>query len=209
MSSTPLPPLDAVQVLLVRHGQTAWNVERRFLGRTDVPLDELGRAQAARLGARLRPLAPLPVYASPLRRARETAETVGPARLVPGLAEMDMGELEGLSGSECLARYPAVLVAWREDPSSTEIPGGETLAQVQARAVPAFRELVAAHRPGEQLLVVTHQLTLATLLCDLTGRPLSEFRTWSHRNTGLSVVHLRATGAEVVVLDDASHLEGM
>ena len=209
MSSTPLPPLDAVQVILARHGQTAWNVERRFLGRTDVPLDGLGRAQAARLGERLRPLAPLPVYASPLLRARETAETVAPAVPVPDLAEMDMGELEGLSGPECLARFPEVLAHWRADPSTTRIPGGETLAQLQARAVPAFRALVAAHAPGERLLVVTHQLTLATILCALAGRPLSDFRAWSHRNAALSVVHLRGADAEVVRLDDADHLEGL
>jgi broad specificity phosphatase PhoE len=206
MTASALHALDSVEVLLVRHGRTAWNVERRFLGRTNVPLDEVGRAQAERVGARLRPLAPVAIYTSPLLRARHTAEAVGSAVDVPGLVEMDMGALEGLSGPECLERHPEVLAQWRVDPSGVHIPGGETLADVQARVIVAFRELVAAHRPGDRIVVVTHQLALASLLCALAERPLAGFNAYGHQNGAFATLRVGAGGVEIVRVDEADHL---
>lgn len=199
------PSFSGLEVILIRHGQTAWNTERRFLGRTDVPLDATGEAQAQRLGARLRGTVDA-VYASPLGRALGTARSIAEPVLVPGLAEMDMGELEGLSGPDALARFPQVLAAWREDPSRVVLPGGETLEQVQTRAVTAFHSIVAAHPTG-RIAIVTHQLALASLLCGVVGRPLADFNTFTHRNCAFSV--LTWPGRALLLRDEAGHLEGL
>lgn len=200
--------LQPLTVLLVRHARTAWNAERRFLGRTDVPLDPLGEAQADALARRLAPIPLAGVYTSPLARARETARRLGEPVACPALTEMDMGELEGLGGEEVQARFPGVLRQWRDDPLAIRPPGGETIAATQARLLEAFAVIVRGHQPGEAVALVTHQIALATLLCGLLGDPLSEFRRYLHRNTGFST--LAWTGrAELLTFDDAAHLEAL
>ncbi len=205
MPATALQPLDSVEVYLLRHGQTAWNVERRFLGASDVPLDDVGRAQAAQAAAHFEALRPYTVYSSPLSRAFETARALGPPRVVAGLAEMNMGALEGLSADACMARWPDLLPAWRDAPAEVTIPGGETLAEVQARILAAFHGLVGGHGPGERLVVVTHQLALSSLLCGLASRPLAEFRSFGHRNCAFSRV-LVGAGVEILEVDRGDHL---
>lgn len=195
-------------MLLIRHARTAWNAERRFLGRTDIPLDPLGEAQADALAARLASVPLARVYTSPLARARETARRLGEPVTCPGLIEMDMGELEGLGGEEVQARFPGVLRQWREDPLAIRPPGGETIAATQARLLGAFAEIVRGHRAGETVAVVTHQIALATLLCGLVGDPLSAFRRYLHRNTGVSTL-VWDGGARLRTFDDAAHLEAL
>ena len=205
MPATALAPPDRVEVYLLRHGQTAWNVERRFLGASDVPLDDVGRAQANQVAAYFQGLRPYTVYSSPLSRALETARALGPPRVVAGLAEMNMGALEGLSAEACTARWPELLPAWRDAPAEVTIPGGETLAAVQTRILAAFRGLVAAHRPGERLVVVTHQLALSSLLCGLAGRTLSEFRSFGHRNCAYTRI-LVGAAVDILEVDRGDHL---
>jgi probable phosphoglycerate mutase len=189
-------------LFLVRHGQTAWNTERRFLGRTDVPLDDVGRGQAIALGRALGRVDA--VWSSPLQRARATAsalECSTPPRTHPGLAEMDMGELEGMGGEAFAQQHPALLRAWRSDPSIAEIPGGETMARLQARVCAAWAEILA-DSPTGRVVVVSHQLALSSLLCALARAPLSEFRRYTQRNTAWSEV----VGGEVRFVDHAPHL---
>lgn len=172
---------EPVRVLLIRHGQTAWNAERRVLGRTDVPLDAVGMAQARRLAETLpRPSA---VWASPLSRALDTARLLGAPRLDPDLLEMDQGELDGLDGATMLARFGPLLDAWNTSPDTVRLPGGETMAETQERGVRALARIAAEHRPGEVVAVVTHQILLASTLCGILGEPLSRWRSYTHKNT--------------------------
>ena len=110
------------EILLIRHGQTAWNAEGRFLGRTDLPLDATGheqaRAGAEKLGRRWDGL-----YCSTLERARQTAAAFGVAAAIEGLEELDQGELEGLLPLQAIERYPAFFTAWATDPSDVAAPG--------------------------------------------------------------------------------------
>ncbi|MDP2313742.1 MAG: histidine phosphatase family protein [Pseudomonadota bacterium] len=207
MDATLTASLHAGRLLLIRHGQTSWNVERRFLGRTDIPLDAVGIEQAARLGRRLAgtPLAAL--WTSPLARARQTAAALGEAQAEEGLVEMDMGDLEGLAGREFAERYPDLVVAWRDEPAAVRLPGGEVLADVQARGVGALARIAATVRPGETVAVVTHQLVLATVVCHHSGAPLAAFRTFMHRNTGITTLEL-GPAPRIVTFDDAAHLAG-
>lgn len=139
------------RLALVRHGESAWIAEGRFQGHGDPPLSEVGRRQAAAVGARLAaparmPALPLPEYPplalwhSPLRRAAETAQAIhearggdAPLRSLETLMELGQGEWEGLTHDEVRARWPDELAAWREDPLHHHAPGGESLEEALAR----------------------------------------------------------------------------
>lgn len=195
---------DMMKLLLVRHGQTRFNVERRFLGRTDAELDEEGCKQAICLaqvyGGQRR------VFSSPLRRAMQTALGLGDPIPVPGLMEMDMGELEGLCREEMDERFPGLLATWFQDPTHFRPPGGETLAETQERGWRALQDILSEGGEEEMKVVVTHQLLLAGVLCRLSGVPLAEFRQFSHGNTGVTTLELGPEGLRICSLNDLAHL---
>jgi probable phosphoglycerate mutase len=171
------------RLLLVRHGRTAWNAERRFLGRTDLPLDAEGARQAAALGAAWAGRVDR-VVSSPLARARGTAAHLGPADIAHGWTEVDHGALEGLTIDEASARYPEFRTAWSKDPGPTRIPGGETLGEACARALVAL----AAVRPIGTTAVVAHQLVLAAVSASLAGAPLRAWRRFTLEPTGVRLL---------------------
>jgi broad specificity phosphatase PhoE len=167
--------------LLLRHGQTALSVERRFAGRGDVPLTETGRRQAAAAGSALAARGGVElIVTSPLGRARRTAEAVaertGAGLLVDdGLAETDFGEWEGLSFAEAGAQWPGELAAWLAD-AEFPPPGGESFAAVAVRVDAALDRLLAAHR-GKTVVVVSHVTPIKTIVCRaLLAPPAALFR---------------------------------
>ena len=169
------------RVHLLRHGPTEWNQIRRFQGRSDLPLSEQGRAMAEQVALALAGEEWDAVYSSPLKRAMETAKIVVGSRdvevgQVEGLQEMDLGELEGKTLEDLSESQLAVLAAWREHPSSVEMPGGEGLQAVQARAVESVNPLVAAHR-GQKILVVGHAFNLLTYICAAIEIDLDRLRS--------------------------------
>ena len=205
----PVAALGQVPLLLVRHGQTLANVERRFVGRTDVPLDEEGRRQAARLAARLQGVPRAALYASPLARARQTAEALGdPLTLDDQLMELHQGELEGLDGPTAFARFPEVFAAWMSDPASAVIPGGEALSACQSRGVAALTRIAQAHPPGPPVIVVSHQLLIVTTLLAALRQPLTGLRKLTQSNTAVNLLGWSETeGLRVWVQNDRAHLE--
>ncbi|WP_111719957.1 histidine phosphatase family protein [Homoserinimonas sp. OAct 916] len=154
-------------LVLVRHGQTDWNRERRIQGLTDIPLNETGRQQALDAAGRLRGRSWDGVITSPLSRARDTALIISEQLSLPApvsvaeISERNFGEGEGLTGEEVLERFPDGVL----------IPGRETRAQVAARVTPALAEL-AASRPGQSLIVVTHGGVIGTMLRYVSGGAL-------------------------------------
>lgn len=204
----PVAARGQVPILLVRHGQTRANLERRFVGRTDVPLDDEGRRQASRLAERLRGVPRAAVYASPLARARQTAEALGDApTLDDQLMELHQGELEGLDGPTAFARFPEVFTAWMSDPASAVIPGGEALTACQSRGVAALTRIAQAHRPGPPVVVVSHQLLIVTTLLAALGQPLTGLRRLTQTNTALNLLGWSDdAGFTVWVQNDHAHL---
>lgn len=187
MSATP--PDDLLHLVLVRHGRTAWNVERRFLGRTDLPLDEVGLGEVAQLGAVARGTFDR-IYSSPLLRALQTARALAPPEpaVVADLQEIGHGELEGLTGDEALARHAAFFAAFAEDPTEVRVPGGESFGEVRDRAWAALHGIARAHRPGERVAVVTHQVVASTVSCTADGAPLRDWRRYALPNAGSAVL---------------------
>jgi broad specificity phosphatase PhoE len=146
----------ATTLVLVRHGETDWNRERRFQGHADQPLNDAGRRQARELADRLRDEQVSTLYTSPLRRASETAEILGgtfglQARTLDALLEIDVGAWEGLTIDEVRTRYPQRADEdWR---SGWE--DGETYDELMQRVVPALVQLGERHDDGH-VLGVTH-----------------------------------------------------
>ncbi|HQL47872.1 MAG: Phosphoserine phosphatase 1 [Acidobacteria bacterium ADurb.Bin340] len=202
-----------MRIVLVRHGETAWNVEGRHQGRgCDIGLSEAGRSQAGALAERLAGQTWTRTASSPLKRARETAERLlegADTRLIldPDLEEISHGAWEGLLASEVRDRWPDLQRAWRERPDETRLPGGETLAEVQARAWRALERLTEGLGATETLLVVTHDGVNRVLLCRVLGLPLA--RVWAFRQapTGFSLLEgPDLEGLSVLRLNDAAHV---
>ncbi|NCG20404.1 MAG: hypothetical protein GWP91_15455 [Rhodobacterales bacterium] len=178
----------AFSLILVRHGQTQWNLERRFLGVTDIALDDVGHAQAKSLSQRLK-VEVAAVYSSPLKRAYQTALALHPSPvLMPGLQELHQGDLEGMKVVEAMERYPDFFQGWAVDPGSVTPPGGENLGDCQQRGLGSLDEIRAGHCDGEVAMLVSHQMVIATALCAIAGSPLSSWRDFRLPNTGLAVL---------------------
>jgi broad specificity phosphatase PhoE len=167
--------------LLLRHGQTALSAERRFAGRGDIPLTDVGLEQAAAAAARLAERGGIDlVLTSPLRRARQTAVAVAAAAGVPlavedDLAETDFGSWEGMTFAEVMAHWPDEMTAWLADAQAAP-PGGESFATVAVRVDAALDRLLGAHQ-GRTVVVVSHVTPIKTIVCRaLLAPPAALFR---------------------------------
>ncbi|MEV6073092.1 bifunctional RNase H/acid phosphatase [Nocardia sp. NPDC052001] len=172
-TSTPAPGWTGAvgrptRLLLLRHGQTELSVERRYSGRGNPPLTELGRQQAANAAKMLAGKGNIAaIVCSPLGRARETAEAAGkalalPVRVLDGLIETDFGAWEGLTFAEARDHDPESHARWLGDPAVAP-PGGESFDQVRERVESVRRDLVALY-PGANVLVVSHVTPIKMLL---------------------------------------------
>ncbi len=201
-----------MRILLARHGETPWNAEGRYQGQIDIPLSPVGEAQAQALGERLKTVDITRAVASPLSRAQLTAQlALGSERASmlltePELQEIAHGEWEGLLASEIHEKDPSRLRAWREEPDTVLMPGGESLRLVLERS---WRGLArAAEGLGEQdtLLVVAHDAVNRVILCRILGLPIS--RLWSFRQAPTTLNLLEGPdieALEVVRLNDCAH----
>ncbi|MEG3790240.1 histidine phosphatase family protein [Lysobacter sp. CCNWLW3] len=201
-----------MRILLARHGETPWNAEGRYQGQEDIPLSPIGEAQAIALGERLREVEITRAVASPLVRARRTAElALGPERasalqLDPGLMEIAHGSWEGLLASEIRERDGERLQAWRDAPHEVLMPGGESIQHVLDRAWPAFARAAEGLGEHDTLLVVAHDAVNRVLLCQVLGIPLAKLWTFRQAPTTLNLLEGRDVDhLDVVRLNDCSH----
>jgi len=200
------------RLYFIRHGRSIWNAECRIQGRSDPPLDEVGREQARKLAERMRggeTLAAL--YASPLQRARETAEIVGEALGLEVIAddrlrEYDVGDLAGLTWSQIEERFPGVARRWSEADESLELPGAEPHAQFRVQMVAVIEEIVARHAE-ESVGVVSHGGAIGAYLNHLLNIP-SRYTPFRFGNTSLSIVEVDPVRPHIVLLNDTCHLGG-
>jgi broad specificity phosphatase PhoE len=165
-------------IVLARHGETDWNAGLRWQGHADPPLNEEGRRQAHKLGARLAGEKLDAIYASDLARARETAEIVAgdiglPVRALEALREIDVGEWSGLTTMEIERLYPEGVRRHQSGGDGWE--SGETHAAMTERVIGAVQEIAAEH-PSERLLLIGHGGTIRALLAHAEGVELAEFR---------------------------------
>lgn len=158
------------RLILVRHGETEAGAQGRCVGRLDVMLSDLGRSQARGLVEALRELGPSAVYASPSRRAVDTAAPTAAAcglsvHTMEELCEVSFGALEGLAFEEVEARFPEAWGEWMSSPATVRFPGGESLAHVQARVRRARAVLLSRHA-GQTVAAFSHAGPMRALLGD-------------------------------------------
>ena len=169
------------RLVLVRHGQTAWNLEGRAQGHTDIGLDETGLAQAVALAPYIAEMAPTALWSSDLTRARQTADHLAAAtglevQLDRRLREFDAGDRAGLTLAEFAEKFPESYDSWRDGHITGHVPGAETTAEVVARMVPTLREIWTAGAGGTTV-VVSHGAALRVSLAVLLGWPTGVDRT--------------------------------
>jgi len=142
--------VEKLRLFVIRHGETAWVRERRFAGSRDIPLTEEGRRQCEAVARALAGSSIAAVYASPLERARASAEVIAkphgwPVRIAPAFSEMDFGAWEGLTLDEVRARFPEAWKEWRSAPHLSQRPDAEPLPTVAARVAAGIEALREAH----------------------------------------------------------------
>lgn len=171
------------QLWLARHGQTDWNRDGRWQGQADhaPPLNEIGKAQAAALAEQFADTPLRVICSSDLPRARETAEIIArrfglQVELDPRLREIDLGVWEGMRGDDIAGEYPEELAERQRNPAHSRAPNGESAAEVAERVWAAADDIARAHPVGS-VLVVSHGLAIATLICRARGLPLSKVYT--------------------------------
>jgi len=194
-------------ILLIRHGETAWNAARRLQGHLDIPLNDEGERQARLLATALASEPLDLIVSSDLMRARQTAQAIAtlramPLREDPGLRERGYGGFEGLLYSEIEQRYPRQFAAWQardidgmlpDAPTPDGVRHGETFRQFFGRATGAILALGAAH-PGQTLALVAHGGVLECAYRLALGLPLETPRDFKVYNASINRFQLGADG---------------
>lgn len=204
-------PDRATRIIAIRHGETAWNVGSRIQGHLDIPLNDIGRRQAARLVAALadEPLAA--IVSSDLSRAYETAQAVAQARGLnvrtdTGLRERHFGAFQGRSFKEVEAELPDQAQRWRQRDPDFVPEGGESLRTFYARCIGAAERLAAAH-PSQTLALFAHGGVMDCLYRAATGVDLQAPRSWLLGNASINRL-LYADGRFTLVgWSDTAHLD--
>lgn len=199
------------KIYLIRHGETTSNRAASFVGSTDMPLNEEGFRQAARIADHLADEKIAAVYSSGLTRARQTAKVIAerfglPVIQVPELNELDYGEWEGIPEVEPPVRCPEFYREWRANPLEMRPPGGETFGELRDRAYPALMRIAEENRHRD-IVIVAHKSTNRMLLCCVMGRSVNEYKQVGQENAAINVLDQTEDGRITVEqVNEVSHL---
>ena len=198
-------------LILVRHGQTDWNVNGRYMGWMDENLNQEGVQQAEKLAQRLDRWPISAVYSSTLKRAVRTADIVAKphsiaVQTIEELGEMRIGAWEGMFAGDIAAEYPELWKTWRTNPGDFRMPGGESLGEVRERAIRAFG-VIMDESEGKMVLAVTHDVVVKLLVAHCLGVSLNIYRRLEVGNASITVMERDGVKLILRVLNDTSHLE--
>jgi broad specificity phosphatase PhoE len=201
----------STRFILIRHGETAWNTDDRFRGRSDVPLNDTGMAQARSIAKRLADYKIAGVYSSPLPRAVQTALPLAQSHKLEieesaDLLDVDYGAWEGMARENIRATYHDLHETWVKTPGRVKFPGGESLKEVRLRVENLLSDLLEDHF-GETVALVSHRVTCHVALCVALGLPNDSI--WHLRqDVGCINEFEERDGVYVVTLmNDTDHLQ--
>ncbi len=206
---------NSKRLILVRHGETNWNLEGRFQGQKDIPLNDNGQAQATAAGAFLSNFQIDKAFSSSMTRPKQTAEVIlkshpGVAlELQDGLVEIGHGLWEGKLESEIQSKWPTLLKDWQNHPETVEMPQGETIQTVWSRSVNTWGEICAQISAQETALVVAHDAVNKTIICHLLGLTPADIWMIKQGNGAVSIVDISNSPGKpdvVTCLNLTSHL---
>lgn len=206
-----------MRLILIRHGQTQWNSESRVQGRTDIPLNDLGRLQAEAIAERLKSRSFDAVYASPLSRARDTAEAIArrsghTVLLDEDLIEIRFGKWEGMTSEQLSATYRELFNDWtwierEEDCAAMEAESQQELA---SRSVRFVERLMSRYPENARILVVGHTMPTKLIIAHYIGLPYGRIRSLRLENCAYNELETGRDGRGFLhVLNDTSHLRGI
>ncbi len=201
------------RIILIRHGETEWNRLHRFQGRSDIPLNSKGKKQAAALALALEQETIAAIYSSPLQRAVDTASQISkyhpstPLIKEPGLIEMNLGDFEGMEAQKWAAQHLEFRKAWEKNPADLAMPGGESLKEVQQRAIDTQERVSKPYESDSTLLICSHNFVIVSLLCFASNIPLDQFREMRQDNAALNVVYKDGTDYQVAIINERQHLK--
>lgn len=197
-----------MRLLLVRHGQTAWNKQSRYLGSTDIDLDRTGRTQAQMLSQRLRGETINAFYSSDLLRARHYAKVIAMGRPIienPSFREMRFGSFEGLTHAEAMNRYPAIYQEWLANPLNSAPPKGEKLIEFSQRIRDALRQIISVNADAT-VCIVTHAGPIKVILCDCLGWELDKIWQVQASSASINMIEFDNETTKIISQNDTSYL---
>ncbi len=206
----------AIKLILIRHGESDGNVQRKFSGFQDVDLTKKGIWQAERLAYRLKRVPVDTVYCSDLKRARHTAEIIFGDRekdivVSPNLREINFGIWEGMTFEEIKLREGAKFTSWMENPDEkTIIPQGESLAILSERVMTEVNRILQSHKNEEEdktIAIVCHGGAIRIILCNVLNLELKNLWYIKQKSTALNIIDYYDNRGFISLLNDTSHLE--
>lgn len=200
-----------MRLIIIRHGESEWNRIGRYQGQLDAPLSELGLRQAEALAERLRTEPLHAIFTSPLQRAARTAETVArhhpnvPFQREPALLEIGHGDWEGLLVDEVVSRYGEGLREWRQHPTRSQMPNGESFSNILKRVMD-FQERLCAEYSNKNVLISTHDVVVKILVAHALGMDMDRINRIWVTNASISVIEYGEDLPYLVSLSEACHL---
>ena len=200
------------EIILVRHGETEWNVEEIFRGRIDIELNETGIKQAELLAEYLSDLRIDAIYSSPLKRALKTAKMIAGyhkigVEVAPGLMDFNYGRWQGLSHQEVKDKYKELYVEWTKNPHQVKMPAGESLDEVRERARGVVDDVIAKYKGT--IVLVAHRVVNKVLICALLGLDNSHF--WNIRQDTCGITTFTYENGRFILTkhNDTSYLKSI
>ena len=208
IASWDRPDGVSLRLILIRHGEPEASARGRCYGKLDIGLSANGRAQMARLGKALASVSVDAFYASPRRRALESVEGLSGTSIVePRLAEIDFGELEGLTYDEAAERYPRIYEEWMRAPTKVHFPGGESFTQMRQRVLEAVSEIREA-RKEQTVAIVSHGGVNRIVLAQALGVESRMLFRMEQSYAGVSVIDEIDEIGETDEIDETDEIGG-
>jgi len=198
------------EIMIVRHGETEWNVGEIFRGRVDIELNETGIKQAGLLAEYLSKIELEAIYSSPLKRAFKTAEIIAgyhklDVHIAPSLIDFNFGKWQGLAHQEVKEKYKELYAAWTNHPERVKMPDGESLDDVRKRAMDVVNNLITRYQGAVAL--VSHRVVNKVLICALLGLDNSHFWNVKQDTCGISTFIYENEQFILTKHNDTSYLE--
>lgn len=198
--------MPATRIILIRHGETEFNFNKRYCGFLNVPLSQRGKKQAQCLYKRLKKIKIHKIYSSDRIRAIQTAEIVFKKTRIeknPGLREIHFGCFEGLTYEEIMQKYPVVYKKWLKDPFSVKIPKGEHLRDFKKRITGTLNKIISGN-PNKTIALVCHGGVISILITSI----LKTKKFWEQipHSASMSIIEYKNDSGRIRLLNDIAHL---
>ena len=200
-----------MKFFVVRHGETDWNKLGRFQGHTDISLNDRGLSQARETAVASEDWGYTAIYSSPLVRTVQVAEEIAKVTPMlvsqePGLKELSLGDLEGVTGEEMRNDWPALFAAWRTEPEKMSMPNGESLGELRDRTWQVILDIEQKHSSDDSIVVISHNFAIRSIVNELLGMPLAYFHRMSLNLASVCTFDSDERGRRLTGYNSTTHL---